>query len=103
MNRRAVKQRTAEYERDGSDCRVYGSVPVGAGAWWSAELAVSMTGEQSVLLTIERQGPLPEGIRIGGQASLVICPGEADAIVRLLHGIVAQARCDGILPDTMPS
>jgi hypothetical protein len=103
VDRQVAKQRTARYERDGSDCRAYGSVSIGDGAWWSAELVVSMTREQSALLTIERQGPLPEGIPVGGRASLVVCPGEADAIVCLLNGIVAQAHCDGILRDATRS
>ena len=44
------------YEREHSECQVSGSVVVNRGGRWLATLAVPMTGEQSLLVTIERQG-----------------------------------------------
>jgi hypothetical protein len=56
-----------------------------------------MTGDQSVLLTIEREGSTPTGTPATAEVAMVIPAGEADAVLVLLRGIVAQARRDGVL------
>jgi hypothetical protein len=56
-----------------------------------------MSGDQSALLTIAREGPAPAGAPDVPEVSLVVPPGEADALLTLLRGIVAQARREGVL------
>ena len=86
-----------DYEREHSERQVSGSVRAGQEVRWFATLAVPMTGDQSLLLTIERQGPtLPDAPSVD-DLMLVIPPGEADAVVELLRGIIAHARQDGVL------
>jgi hypothetical protein len=87
----------AGYEPGHSERQVSGSVAVGAESRWSAALAVAMTGDQSVLVTIERNGPAPAGSPAVPNVTLVIPPGEVDALLTLLRGIVAHARGDGVL------
>jgi len=86
------------YEPGHSERQVTGWVAAGPEGRWSATLAVAMTGDQSVLLTIEREGATAAGAPIAGEVSLVIPPGEVDAVVTLLRGIVAHARSDGVIP-----
>ena len=87
----------ASYEREHSERQVSGSVRAGQEVRWFATLAVPMTGDQSLLLTIERQGPtLPDAPSVD-DLMLVIPTGEADAVVELLRGIIAHARQDGVL------
>ncbi len=85
------------YENEGSDRVARGSVTLPSGAWWSSTLEVRITGDQSALLTVGRQGSgraaKPD------EATLVIPPGEADAVLALLAGIIAQARSDGVLQE----
>lgn len=95
---RPVITGAAGYEPGHSERQVTGSVTVGQESRWSALLAVPMTGDQSVLLTIERDGPTPAGAPAIPEVTLIIPPGEADALLMLLQGIVAQARRDGVLP-----
>jgi hypothetical protein len=85
------------YEPEHSERQVTGSVELGPATRWYATLAVSMTGEQSSLVTIERTGPTPPGAPDVSDVALVIPPGEADAVVVLLRGLVAHARRDGVL------
>ena len=87
----------ADYEAGNSERQVTGSVAVGQETRWVATLAVPMTGDQSALVVIEREGPTPAGSPDVSQVSLVVPPGELDAVLTLLRGIVAQARRDGIL------
>ena len=87
----------AGYEPEHSERQVSGSVEVAPGARWFATLAVPMTGDQSLLVTIEREGPVPPGAPAVDDIALVIPPGEADAVVSLLRGIVEHARRDGVL------
>jgi hypothetical protein len=97
----AVTRRTvpsAPYEPGHSERQVNGSVAAGQESRWFATLAVSMTGDQSIFLSVEREGPVPAGAPLVEDMALVIPPGEADAVLTLLHGIVAQARRDGVLP-----
>jgi hypothetical protein len=56
-----------------------------------------MTGDQSALITIEREGGLPPGAPSVPGVTLVVPPGEIDALLVLLRGLVAQARREGIL------
>ena len=85
------------YEPGHSERQVTGSVEVGDESRWVATLAVPMTGDQSVLVTLEREGPVPAGAPAVDEVALVIPPGEADAIITLLSGIVVHARQDGVL------
>lgn len=86
-----------EYEPGHSERQVTGSVEVGPDSRWLATLAVPMTGDQSVLVTLEREGPAPSGAPAVSEVMLVIPVGEADAVLTLLRGIVVQARRDGVL------
>lgn len=87
----------AGYEPEHSERQVTGSVAVGQESRWVATLAVPMTGDQSVLLTLEREGPVPAGAPAVEQVMLVIPAGEGDAVLTLLGGIIAHARRDGVL------
>jgi hypothetical protein len=87
----------AGYEPGHSERQTTGSVAVGPVSSWSATLAVAMTGDQSLLVTLERDGPVPAGAPAVPDVTLVIPPGEAEAVLTLLRGLVAQARRDGVL------
>jgi hypothetical protein len=86
-----------EYEPGHSERQVTGFVAVGLDGRWSATLAVPMTGDQTVLVTLDRHGPTPAGGPAVPETALVIPPGEIDAVITLLQGIVAQGRRDGVL------
>jgi hypothetical protein len=86
-----------EYEPGHSERQVTGSVEVGSDSRWLATLAVPMTGDQSMLVTVEREGVGPAGAPAVGQVMLVIPVGEADAVITLLRGLVVHARRDGVL------
>jgi hypothetical protein len=90
----------AGYEPGHSERQATGSVAVGPESRWSATLAVPMTGDQSLLVTLEREGPVPPGAPTVPDVTLVIPPNEAEAVLTLLRGIVAQARRDGVLGRT---
>jgi hypothetical protein len=83
------------YEDEGSDQVSRGSVSLPAGGRWSAMLEVRMGSEQGALLTVHRSGagagPAPS------EASLVIPPGEEEAFLTLVTGLVAQGRRHGVL------
>ena len=87
----------AEYEPGHSERQATGWVGVGPESRWGATLSVPMSGDQSALLTIAREGPVSAGAPDVPEVSLVVPPGEADALLTLLRGIVAQARREGIL------
>jgi hypothetical protein len=83
------------YEREGSERVSRGSVTLLSGGRWSATLEVRMQDDQGALLTVKRSGP---GVGPApSDASLMIPPGEADALLTLLTGLVEQARADGVL------
>ena len=86
-----------EYQPGHSARQTTGSVAVGRKSWWLATLSVPMTGDQAILLTVERDGPSPAATPAMDQATIVIPPGEVDAVLTLLQGIVAQGRQDGVL------
>lgn len=87
----------AEYEPEHSERQVTGSVAVGQESRWMGVLAVPMTGDQSALVTIEREGPTPAGAPAVEEVVLVIPPGEQEAVLTLLQGMIAHARRDGVL------
>jgi hypothetical protein len=89
--------RTAEYEAEHSERQATGSVAVGEESRWVAALAVPMTGDQSALVTIVREGPTLGSAPSVPEVTLVVPPGEFDALLTLLQGIVAHARRDGVL------
>jgi hypothetical protein len=48
-------------------------------------------------VVIGREGPLPPGAPAVEEVAVVIPPGEADAVLALLQGLVDHARRDGVL------
>jgi hypothetical protein len=86
-----------DYEPGHSERQVTGSVAVGQQSRWVATMAVPMTGDQSLLVTIEREGAAPAGAPAVEEVMLVIPPDEVDAVVTLLRGLVAHARRDGVV------
>lgn len=90
--------RVSEYQPEHSERQVSGSVPLGADSRWFGTLAVPMTGDQSALVTIEREGQTPAGAPDVPSIEMVIPTGEIEAVLALLRGLVAQARTDGVLP-----
>ncbi len=87
----------AEYEPGHSERQATGWVAVGPDSRWAATLAVPMTGDQSALVTIEREGPTPARAPDVLPVALVVPAGEVEALLTLLRGLFAQARRDGIL------
>jgi len=98
---RSAAPSPVEYEGGHSERRATGSVAVGQGSWWMATLSVPMSGDQTILLTIERDGPTPAGAPTVEQVTMVIPPGEVDAVLTLLQGIVAQSRRNGVLDASL--
>ena len=90
--------RYAAYESEGSEKRTLGSVSVTAGARWTATLTVPVGRDHVAFLELERRGDLPLGYRGSEERAAFSFPaGEADALVSLLAGLVAQGRADGVL------
>jgi hypothetical protein len=87
----------AGYEPEHGERQVSGSVKVASDVRWFGTLAVPLTGDQSLLVTIERDGPVAPGAPAVHNLDLVIPPGEAEAVVTLLQGLVEQAKRDGVL------
>ena len=83
------------YEGEGSERVSRGAVTLPSGGRWCATLEVRMPDEQGALLTVNRSGP--GAGPAPSDASLMIPPGEAEALLTLLTGLVAQARADGVL------
>jgi hypothetical protein len=83
------------YESEGSEQVSRGSVTLPAGGRWSATLEVRMRDDQGALLTVNRSGP--GAGPVPSDASLMIPPGEADALLTLLTGLIEQAGADGVL------
>lgn len=85
------------YESEGSERVSRGSVTLPSGGRWSATLEVSMRDDQGALLTMIRSGP---GLGPApSDASVMIPPGEADALLTLLTGLIKQARGDRVLEE----
>lgn len=84
------------YENEGSERVSRGSIALPSGTCWLSKLQVPMNGDESALLTVRRQAPGPS--LAPDEASLVVPPGEADALLALLEGLFAQARRDGVMP-----
>jgi hypothetical protein len=83
------------YESEGSERVSRGSVTLPSGGRWSATLEVRMGDNQGALLTVDRSGP---GAQLSPlDASLTLPPGEAEALLTLLAGLIEQARADGVL------
>lgn len=95
---RASHARASEYEGEHGERQVSGSVAHGTACRWYGSLAVALTGDQSALVTLTREGPLPAGAPSVPTIDIVIPPGEADVVVALLRGLVGQARSQGVLP-----
>jgi hypothetical protein len=90
----------SSYENEGSELVSRGSVTLASGALWMATLEVRMNSDQGALLTVRRSGP---GAELSpSDASIVIPPGEADAFLELLRGVIQQARADGVLDQGIP-
>jgi hypothetical protein len=86
---------SGEYEREGSERVSKGTIATPSGGRWYCKLQVPITGEQGALLTIEHDES--GGSLAPAQTTLVIPVGEADALVALLAGVIAQAKADGVL------
>ena len=84
------------YENEGSERVCRGSIALPSGGRWSSKLEVPMNGDESALLTIRREAPEPS--LAPDEASLVVPPDEADALLALLEGLFSQARRDGVMP-----
>jgi hypothetical protein len=99
---RAVREVTARYsayEDEGCERRALGSVGVTADTCWRATLTVPIT-DRVAFICLERSGPLPTGYRGSEESAFFSLPvEEAEALVTLLVGIVAQARRDGVFPE----
>jgi hypothetical protein len=99
---RMVRENMASYstyESEGSESRTLGSIPVAPGAHWTVTLTVPIPPRDIAFLQLERRGELPAGYLGAEESALLSLPiGEADALIALLVGVVAQARRDGVLP-----
>jgi hypothetical protein len=96
-----VWERSQEYEDEGSERRSLGAISVGVSAWWSASLTVPK-GESGVdgdvvFLHFKRHGELPHESRASTEADFSLPRSEVDAFVKLLAGLVEQARQDNVL------
>jgi hypothetical protein len=91
----SLETRRPPYENEGSELVSRGSVTLLSGGRWSATLEVRMRDDQGALLTMNRSGPGTGPVP--SDASLTIPPGEIDALLTLLTGLVEQARADGVL------
>ena len=83
------------YESEGSERVSRGSVTLPSGGRWSATLEVRMRDDQGALLTMDRSGP--GAGPAPSDATVMIPPSEADALLTLLTGLIEQARADGVL------
>jgi hypothetical protein len=83
------------YEHEGSQRVSRGSVAVAPRTRWLSTLEVPVEGGLPALLTIRREAS--SGSIAPDEACLVLPLGEADALLELLRGIIAQARADGVL------
>ena len=90
-----------EYEREGSERVSKGSIATPSGGRWFCKLEVPITGDQGALLTIEHDES--GGALAPAETTMVVPVGEADALVALLTGLIAQAKADGVLEDTAAS
>lgn len=84
------------YRRLGRERVAKGSVRLPNGDRWSGSIEAAGEGDQAALLTVERKSR--RRVLEPADAALVIPPGEAEALLALLNGLVAQARREGILP-----
>jgi len=84
------------YQRPGRERVAKGTVRLPNGDRWSGSIEAAGEGDQPALLTVERKSR--RRILEPADAALVIPSGEADALLALLNGLVAQARREGILP-----
>jgi hypothetical protein len=94
------------YEHEGSERQALGSITVEGGSWWSAALSVPEgdvgTGRDTLFLRLQRHGSPPVDYRGSVEAELTLPLSEIDAVVRLVAGIVDQARRDGVLTPARP-
>jgi hypothetical protein len=92
---------TPEYESEGSERRSLGSVDVASDARWTGTLAVPIVNADVAFFQFERRGATPPNYRGSEESAAFSLPiAEADAVVALLSGLVAQARTDGVLPQS---
>lgn len=101
---RAVREhasRYGTYEHEGSESRTIGSVLVAPRARWTARLTVPIPERNLMLVQLERDGDLPAGYRGAEERVCLSVPaGELDALLTLLSAVVADARRDGVLPQS---
>jgi hypothetical protein len=86
------------YDDEGSERQALGSLSVATDARWQGTLTVPMDHAGVMFFHLERIGSLPAGYRGGEERAFFSLPiSEADAIVALLAGLIAQARRHGVL------
>lgn len=99
-----VRERIREYEDEGNVRLSQGSLSVDAGAWWSVALsAPDDTGDETLFVQLDRHGAVPAGYRGDVQVHLSVPRSELDVVVRLLAGVVEQARDNGVIPPASTS
>jgi hypothetical protein len=91
----SLQGRRITYEREGTELVSRGSVTLPTGGRWSAVLEVRIRDDRGALLTVTRTGP--GAGPAPSDASLMIPPGEADAFLTLVTGLVEQAGADGVV------
>jgi len=97
MKRAARISGRIQYEPGASDCRATGTVSLGSGGWWSADLIVATHREDEILLTLRRHGA--QGREDDDESTdLCLRPADLEALPVLLNGVIGQARRDGVLP-----
>ena len=96
MKQAAKTSGRIEYEPESSDCRAGGTVSIGSGGWWSAELIVAARRGEDILLTLQRRG-MPGHEYLDQSLDLCLRPTDLEALPVLLNGVIAQARRDGVL------
>jgi hypothetical protein len=86
------------YDDEGSERSATGSVVVGEDSYWRATISVPLPKADTVFVTLEREGPLPEGY-VGAEetASWSMPVGELDLVVKVLQGVIRQGRRDGVI------
>lgn len=104
--RRRVRERANEYEDGGSERRSLGAISVPGGAWWAGTLVAPTSDAGSdgdvVFLRFQRHGERPAGYLGETQMDLSVPRSELGAVVRLVTGLVDQARQDGVIGSDTP-
>jgi len=106
-SRSLVREERPSYEDEGSTRESRGAVTLPGGAWWSAVLRVPLdaparTDPSRVQIQLARHAAPGDVEGPADGVELLLPVAEVDGVVRLLAGVVAQARRDAVLPP-LPS